>query len=352
MAIEIELYSGPEQQIFERIEFMRIVKQSLERLLRRSMIEADPFITFLGVPDYSGVAGLPAVENGTPEFGYCYVQVIEGGAVVYKHPHPVHEIITKTLQGVLRDKYPEETSWTFRVDIPGIPPIRRVRPAPVVEGRTTVQPYGPGEKAPFSIRRIEEEAPPVRTLADYGLTVDADTVDAPVVVLVHDDLNEDLLERRTLSKEFEEGGFLIGRTYINGDRPGGYLLELTAAPPAEYTGASFLHFTFTGDSFAEVKRVLARDRTGERLLGWYHTHLFAATPDFGLSSVDYDLHFLTFTIPWQVAGLINIDGTKRVQRYYVRDGAEMRECPWRTIGNATADPDTTDATPDIGEETA
>mgnify|MGYP003425073453 CR=1 FL=1 len=39
----------------------------------------------------------------------------------------------------------------------------------------------------------------------------------------------------------------------------------------------------------------------------------------------------TFTIPWQLAGLINLDGEKRTLRFYVRQGNEMILCPYWVI---------------------
>ena len=87
----------------------------------------------------------------------------------------------------------------------------------------------------------------------------------------------------------------------------------------------------TGESFVEVKRKLREKSDKRRLLGWYHTHLFPATDDFGLSSIDYTLHFGTFTIPWQLAGLINIDGADRTLRFYRREAIEMLLCPYWVI---------------------
>lgn len=114
-------------------------------------------------------------------------------------------------------------------------------------------------------------------------------------------------------------------------------MHVTGALPAEQVGASLLHFTFTGDSFDRVKRRLDQDRQGERLLGWYHTHLFPATEAMGLSSIDYRLHFTTFRIPWQVAGLVNLDGDDRVLRFYVRRGDEMSLCPHQTVPTPDAE---------------
>jgi hypothetical protein len=67
------------------------------------------------------------------------------------------------------------------------------------------------------------------------------------------------------------------------------------------------------------------------MLGWYHTHLFAATDDIGLSTIDFRLHFTTFRLPWQIAGLVNLDGQQRVLRFYVRQHDTMALCPQQAI---------------------
>jgi len=87
-------------------------------------------------------------------------------------------------------------------------------------------------------------------------------------VVLSRSLVEDL-NSRPFSREFEEGGFLLGRVFREAGSDS-FVTEITCAENAEYTGASFLHFTFTGDSFTVVKQNL-RSRKGEKLLGWYHT---------------------------------------------------------------------------------
>ena len=104
---------------------------------------------------------------------------------------------------------------------------------------------------------------------------------------------------------------------------------------AQHTGASLLHFTFTGDSFTAIHQEITRNRPREQLLGWFHSHLFAANGDDGLSSIDYRLHFTTFRQSWQLAGLVNLghDGD-RVLRFYARVGDDMLLCPLQIIDGA------------------
>jgi hypothetical protein len=152
-----------------------------------------------------------------------------------------------------------------------------------------------------------------------------------VKVLVDEPVYADLTRLHHFSSEVEEGGFLVGQVYEDAEQPGTFLAHVTAALPVRHTGASLLHFTFTGDSFDHVKRAIDREHRGKQMLGWYHTHLFAATDDIGLSTIDFRLHFTTFHLPWQIAGLVNLDGQRRVLRFYVRQNDTMALCPHQAI---------------------
>lgn len=154
----------------------------------------------------------------------------------------------------------------------------------------------------------------------------------PVVIAIPDALRTSLVRTFPFSEEIEEGGFLAGKVYRDTDRAGGYVVHVTDAIPAERTGASMLNFTFTGESFLRVSEQLASRGEDEALLGWYHTHLFAATSRSGLSSADVELHRSTFRRPWQVAALINISNGGRVLRFYHGGaGDQMTKVPYWTV---------------------
>lgn len=364
----IELYRGVERKFFGTIPFLPIVKESLEKLLGRSLLLKSIQIIILQVPEEPLVIESPTVENLLPEFGYTYVRVYEGHFLIYQHPHRLYDVVTQTLQKKLSNQYPEENWWGFRVDVPGMPQISvfRLNPrtttlysTPRGQGDVQILPYPPREKPSFQIRRLSEEEPTIKTLADLGVISgqsasqihepgnetsknihpvlvelpreQANASKAPVKIVFKRSLYQDLCHQRSLSQKVEEGGFLIGNVYRDGDDQNTYLVEVSNALTAQHTGASFLHLTFTGDSFVEVKRRLHQSHPGERLLGWYHTHLFPATSTFGLSSIDVELHFSTFTIPWQLAGLINLDGNQRTLRFYARQGNKMVLCPYWVI---------------------
>lgn len=380
----IQLYRGSDRKFFGTKLFLPILKESLEQLLGRSLLLESIRILILQVPEEPLTMEPPIVENLVPAFGYTYVRVYQGDFLIYRHPHRLYDVFTRTLRQKLKDEYPEETWWGFRVDVPGMPQISALKlnpklsivySTPQIQGNVKILPYAPGEKPSFKIRRLAEEEPPRRTLADFGLLssqtaseiqefaeetspngdFDEELPAEPeksklvtvkkistsqiteaqpseektlVKIVLWRSLYENLCHQRHLSRKVEEGGFLVGKVYRDGDDNDTYLLEVSNALTAQHTGASFLHLTFTGESFVEVKRTLHQSHPGERLLGWYHTHLFPATDGFGLSSIDDELHFSTFTKTWQIAGLINLDGNKRTLRFYVRQGDKMVLCPY------------------------
>jgi hypothetical protein len=333
MSSEIELYRGADFVQFGRIPLYSVLREGMERVLHRDLAGVGFSMLLHAVPDdASAPLGSPAVVNLLPEFGYAILTLTFRGRVIYRHPHPVGEVIVPTLQAVLKEAFPEETMWGFCLIGPGLPRPRAMRPEPLVEGAAAIVPLTEDEVLPFKIRRLPDEPLPEAGFAEFGLTPPADDrAKATVKVFLAAALIDNLTKSREFSDQVEEGGFLIGKAFRDRDNAGAYLIEVTAALEAEHTGASLLHFTFTGDSFGAVKQLLSTTYPGQRLLGWWHTHLFSATDEMGLSSIDLNLHFTTFRQPWQLAGLVNIDETGRVLRFYVRHGDTMALCPhWVT----------------------
>jgi hypothetical protein len=188
----------------------------------------------------------------------------------------------------------------------------------------------------------EEPLPPLRRRGSFAADPSRDPPGEPSVpfvrVYVAGSVRRELASTRAFSLDAEEGGFLFGRVYrdeVDGsdgsDGSPGYLVEVTHAVPAEHTGASSVEVTFTGESFAAMRRRLDELGGAVRLAGWYHTHLFPASSAPGLSTVDLELHFTTFRIPWQIAGLVNLDPARdpegRVIRFYARRERAMVRCP-------------------------
>jgi JAB N-terminal domain len=325
MDYQIEIYRGSDRRFFATEPFTPIVLKSMERLLRLKLDKAKILITLLELPEDFPLQGSPIVENLVPEYGFTYVKIYLQGLLMYQHPHHISEIITQTLQEQLREKFPDEKKWGFRLDLPGMS-------TPTTKfSHEILDKHSPPS---FTIRRLVEESLPHKTLEDFGVTADFGNAQANVRILLREETYQELCQTRPLSLSVEEGGFLVGNVYQDAQVEGGILLELTTALIAQHTGASLMHFTFTGNSFAEVKQVLRKTQTEERVLGWFHTHLFPAAENFGLSSIDVDLHFRTFSIPWQIAGLINLNnptGTDRTLRFYRRQGNKMTLCPYTIV---------------------
>jgi proteasome lid subunit RPN8/RPN11 len=294
---------------------------------------------FYQIEDLTPDRGSPAMENLRASHGFVRVRILRDGELIYQHPHPVRELIGEPLRQALRRREPEVTHWGYGVRGPGLEAIPLSRPAPRVthEIRTRT---GPRPRLRLSVEEMPEPEPPETTLAalgavpeDTGGTWDDEHADAgpPVVIVAPEALVDTFVRSYPFSDEIEEGGFLAGTVYRDANRPGGYLVHVTAMLPAERTGASMINFTFTGESFLLVSQQLEKRGKEEKLLGWYHTHLFGATSRLGLSSVDVELHRSTFRRPWQVAALVNITGDGRVLRFYHRVDDEMALVPYWTV---------------------
>jgi hypothetical protein len=326
-------------------------------------------------PDY----GKPTLVNLRASHGFVRVRISRDGVLLYQHPHPVRELIGEPLRELLRRRDPEVTHWGYGLRGPGLEGIALTRPAPQL--RHEIRAPGPRRRSTFTVEEMPDPQPPPSSLAALGADVDAPARTGPIRVVVPpsgepwpaseepefvaEDIEEEavedpgadeaeepaaapheplvaiaipdalvssLVETFPFSEEIEEGGFLVGRVYRDSDRPGGYLVHVTAVIAAQRTGASMIGFTFTGESFLRVSEQLTARGDGEALLGWYHTHLFPATPESGLSSVDEELHRSTFRRPWQVAALVNISSQGRVLRFYHgTEDDEMARVPYWAV---------------------
>ena len=203
---------------------------------------------------------------------------------------------------------------------------------PTVEGEFTLNTTNSWQNN-LKITRIEEDSYPGKSL---GAFIAEPPVPEPrISILIHEGIYRHLAETRAFSNRYEEGGFFVGMVYANEKLPNGFIIEIRDAINAEHFGASFSHLNFTGESFAQIKKLIREQRPEEKILGWYHTHLFSADAlDIGLSRVDLQLHNTTFLNIWQVAGLINFENDgSRLLRFYVRaEGQrEMYEQPYWVI---------------------
>lgn len=131
---------------------------------------------------------------------------------------------------------------------------------------------------------------------------------------------EAILRTQPVSEQVEVGGYLVGQVFRDPDLPGRLHVEVREVVAAEGTSASMALLRFTADSWSALRRRLAGDPGGQRLVGWWHTHLFPATDGFGLSGLDETLHRLYFPSPWHFAALLNVSPEQgRVLRCYQPD---------------------------------
>lgn len=327
--------TGPQVALFRTDDFVpageiplfRLLRNVFEPAFRRSLEDCKFVLVFWQTDDPAVLGGVPTVTNLRSGYGYVTVRIIEDRRLIYQHPHSVREIVGVPLQRLLSEEFPEEKHWGFGIRAPILEDVPLIRPAPLGDGQVDVA-LRPGRTRRFHVEMIEEPDPPLTTLADLGVADGTVAEHDDVVVVLGAATHEQLVKGMEFSDGVEEGGFLIGRVYRAEERPESYLVHVTGAVPAERTGASLLQFTFTGESFLRMGSRLAAAGNGDQLVGWYHTHLFAASDQLGLSSIDVELHTSTFRTPWQVAGLLNISDGRRVLRFYRSDGESMEAAPF------------------------
>jgi proteasome lid subunit RPN8/RPN11 len=334
VSVQVELFRTTDYVGREHLPLAPLLREVFEEILGRPLPQAKFVLSLRGVDDSDPLPGHPTMVNLRPSHGYAHVSIVEHGLVIYRHPHTVREIVAEPLQRRLRETFPDVDHWGFGLTGPGLEQLPMVRPTPSVSGSWDI-PAGMRRRRSSHIEELPDPEPPPGKLAALGVADPAEPSGGPLdnpggqpvaVVLGRDTYLA--LMRHDFSADVEEGGFIIGHRHADSDNPGRELLEVTAFVPAESTGASMLRFTFTGESFLRLGDLVARRQRDEHILGWYHTHLFAATPEFGLSTVDVRLHMSTFRRTWQVAALLNIDDDGRVLRFYRSGGEVMAEAPY------------------------
>jgi proteasome lid subunit RPN8/RPN11 len=114
----------------------------------------------------------------------------------------------------------------------------------------------------------------------------------------------------------ESGGVLCGRYGIDMARDFVMVTHFIAAPEAKGGAA---HLTFTHDAFAACERKREAIDPDLVIVGWVHSH-----PGYGifLSDADQFLHTQFFTLPWQVA--LVIDPKRNELGFFRDDGGGLR----------------------------
>ena len=326
MSLQVELFRSDDYVRCGEVALLPLLRAFFEPLIGESLAGARFRLSFLPIGDARVLPGPPSLVNLRASHGYVTVTILRDGQLLYRHPHPIREIVVPQLRDMLTGIDPTETHWGFGIRGHGMDEVPLVRPEPEMLHSVTIR-TGPNRVPVFRLEEIDGPEPPEATPSSLGARGAPDDQtgqpDYPVSVVIAEEVRLGFVANTPFSAEVEEGGFLAGRVFRQAGSKANFIIEVTAALQAERTGASMLHFTFTGESFLRVNEHIHARQRGEQLLGWYHTHLFAATDILGLSSVDIDLHKSVFRRPWQVAALINITDDSRMLRFYRDDGGSM-----------------------------
>lgn len=324
MTVEIELYRDGGDEPARRLPLPTLLKDALADELKDCASDPVFVLAFAPRPEPAPYAGPPRITYLDQEFGHVSVVVQVDGSVVYRQGHSVIGLLGPAIARVARATDPGQDSWSFRIDDPSFEDSPGLRMPPEVTGTIDVD-VARSSRLSFGVRRARE--PQVPDFDAEAARFPAKLGHHPVSVLLSPDVKRLLEKDLPLSGEVEEGGFLFGKVFRRPDAPDQHVVLVEYVVPAEHSGASRMHFTFTGDSFRTMRRVHAERHPEDQLVGWYHTHLFAPSGPFGLSVTDVELHRETFRRPWQIAALINIHDNRRLLRCYAQTETSMRVCP-------------------------
>jgi proteasome lid subunit RPN8/RPN11 len=117
----------------------------------------------------------------------------------------------------------------------------------------------------------------------------------------------------------EVGGMMLGEIYEHAGRGA---VRITAAVPARGAVNALASIQFTHDAWSEMERLRRSHSSGEKLVGWYHTH-----PGFTafFSATDTFMHERFFTQPWHVA--LVLDPVQGEHRFYRWEGGKVKASP-------------------------
>ncbi|TCO52882.1 JAB N-terminal domain-containing protein [Actinocrispum wychmicini] len=332
MEVDLEVFRARDKEPYCRYDFASVLRRAALRtfgdMARRGKIE----LTLEEAEAGGTHPGPPEVRNLVARDGNCVLRLIQDGKTAQEVRLPTVDLVGPVLADELRQVRPGERHWSFRLRQRRVTALIVLgdkiaeqltrlsgRPEPVIEGSMDVDPRKDRHQ-PFEVTQIEDQDEQLVQPADLGL--DPDQLDR-VNVLMPAKIHQQLLKDMPLATTMEEGGFLLGRVAKADERT--HLVEITHVTPAHRSGAGMIHFTFTGESFLAVHRLIEERGQAEKLVGWYHTHLLGVGIDMGLSSIDEDLHLATFQRPWQVAALINIRKRDRLLRFFGRGDKDLQE---------------------------
>ncbi|MGW4064346.1 JAB N-terminal domain-containing protein [Amycolatopsis sp. NPDC004747] len=332
MDIELVVFRGERQKFFRVFDLRPILRHAAVHEFGDAAKEGKVQLT-LGEADEPGTyPGPPEIRNLEARDGKSRLRLVKDGDAVDDRELRTVDLLGPVLAEQLRRLRPGETTWAFRLRqrrlalvIAGGKLAEQLlvqvtgRPEPEIPGSVDVNP-DERRHQPFTLTQVDHPESEEVEPADLGL----DPAElGKVNVLMPARIHQLFLKDMELATTMEEGGFMLGRVTKAGDQV--HLVEITHVTPAHRSGAGMVHFTFTGESFLAVARLIEERGQSEELVGWYHTHLLGVEVEMGLSSIDVDLHLATFQRPWQVAALINIRKRGRTLRFFGRDDRTLRE---------------------------
>jgi proteasome lid subunit RPN8/RPN11 len=147
---------------------------------------------------------------------------------------------------------------------------------------------------------------------------DADVAAAASAVRIRLDasVRQQMLAYASTDTTRELGGMLIGSVQDSAIP----VVTVEAMIPARYTESVQASITFTYQTWQDIHAVKDRVYPEKKIIGWYHTH-----PGFGifLSSYDQHIHTNFFTLPWQVAYVV--DPLAHTEGFFRWEGGAVRK---------------------------
>jgi hypothetical protein len=375
----ITLYNQHRQALFKAALPLSVAAPAINRILREALgdkmetLKEPWYLLIAHRPGRSGVFQRSSVPAGECSlYGERYVPANEPPPRVTHHPQPQVEfftvLITDFQDEIFRGQFsvddlflagaefltrrlmekgklhPEDEPLYYDVDlcterVLSVQPDLFPDDAWKVEGVFRLPPREPARPR-IAFTKVASSPLPVASKSKFGRTeLRGRGKKGRGTVLMHPRVYRDLLEI-TLSDQVENGGYLMGIPYRNVRSPHGeddpkfhWTVEITDLIQAHDAIGRPALLLFNGDCWSQMRRTAARDYPDKKLVSWFHTHLFAASDDFGLSGLDQDLHRQFFSRPWQVAVLINIDSQNQREVRCFQRGPEgdLVECQFEVL---------------------
>jgi proteasome lid subunit RPN8/RPN11 len=203
--------------------------------------------------------------------------------------------------------------------------------------------HAPGDDAPLiELVEIDSAAPdlPLKSPADFDvIEVQEVTLVSPVELTQPDTARQDDVQvfiaqdtfetLQTIARQdvqIEQGGVLVGQVYRSDNTR--YLVEITGHIVAEGASANAAELRYNFDSWLHQSGYLREHFPGQRIVGWYHTHLvtIAIQPDEDSAELqttalffsDHDrfMHRRFFGEPWYVAMVLGPQGNAAFFRWF------------------------------------